>query len=235
MNTERLSAIAVLVVAVAALGGAAATLDGSGLTGWGSEEKHIVGEPTGGNGTPTERPEADPSPEPSSSEQSTTDDSSAFSLSSFWMPPGWILVGAFLVALGGSIALLYTRSGSTASFEGEVEDDDRLDLDRVGEVAGGAADRIERQADASNEVFRAWREMVQLLEIDDPETTTPAEFEARAVAAGMDAEDVAELTALFREVRYGAFQAGEREDDAVAALRRIEAAHTTDAAEGEQP
>lgn len=233
MNTERLSAIAVLVVVVVALGGVAATLDGTALSGWSSEDTQITGERTDGNVSSPERQEAPPSGE-RESEQSGSDGSAAVSLPSFWTPPIVLLAGAILLGLCGVIAIQFVRADAAAPGEAGGDGDESVDLHRVGQAAGDAADRIERQADASNEVFRAWREMVQLLQIDEPETTTPAEFEARAVAAGMDADDVATLTELFREVRYGEFRAAEREGDAVAALRRIETAHTADE-EGEQP
>ena len=233
MNTERLSAIAVLVVAAVALGGVAATLDGSGLSGWTSEDTQITGERTDENVSSPERVESPPPTGPTS-EQSGSDGDSSTSLPSFWTPPIWVLAGAILLGLGGVIAIQFVRADAAALSEASGDGEESVDLHRVGQAAGEAADRIERQADASNEVFRAWREMVHLLQIDEPETTTPAEFEARAVTAGMDAADVATLTQLFREVRYGEFRAAEREEDAVAALRRIETAHTTDE-EGEQP
>jgi len=95
----------------------------------------------------------------------------------------------------------------------------------LGSIAGETADRIERREDppVENEVYRAWREMTHHLDVAFPETSTPAEFADAAVEEGMDRADVEELTALFRDVRYGGAEATpDREQRAVAVLRRIE-------------
>nr|WP_305794393.1 DUF4129 domain-containing protein [Halomarina rubra] len=55
------------------------------------------------------------------------------------------------------------------------------------------------------------------------ETTTPGEFAAAAVDAGMSRDDVAELTRLFETTRYGGRTVdADREERATTALRRIE-------------
>ncbi|MDY6764790.1 MAG: DUF4129 domain-containing protein [Halobacteria archaeon] len=93
----------------------------------------------------------------------------------------------------------------------------------VGRAAGEAADRIEGDADVTNEVYRAWREMTQYLDVKEPESSTPGEFADAAVETGMSPDDVYELTRLFEEVRYGGESpTREREKQAVEALRRIE-------------
>lgn len=103
------------------------------------------------------------------------------------------------------------------------------DVAAVGRAAGRAADRIERSDEFENEVYRAWAEMTEPLSVDRPESSTPAEFASAAVEAGMEPEDVDRLTALFEEVRYGgADPTDEREREAVATLRRIEAAYAGD-------
>jgi len=96
------------------------------------------------------------------------------------------------------------------------------DLDAVGDAAGAAADRIETQADVSNEVYRAWVAMTRHLHVAHPDATTAEEFADAAVDAGMNAGDVERLTDLFRDVRYGGVDPGARADEAVATLRRIE-------------
>lgn len=133
-------------------------------------------------------------------------------------------------ALAASAALLLAGSGdddatdSPGAADGEVDRSD-VDVAALGRAAGDAADRIEGGTDVENEVFRAWRTMTDRLDVDSP-STTPAEFAAAAVEAGLDPEDVSELTALFEEVRYGgASPTPEREARAVAALRRIERTH----------
>lgn len=57
--------------------------------------------------------------------------------------------------------------------------------------------------DLTNEVYRAWWEMVRQLDIPRSQSRSPAEFATAAIDAGMDPEKVTELTALFRSVRYG--------------------------------
>jgi hypothetical protein len=79
------------------------------------------------------------------------------------------------------------------------------DLGAVADAAGRAARRIERaDPDAfDNEVYHAWRAMTVALGAAGDRTRTPAEFRRLAVDAGMDPDDVDELTDLFRRVRYG--------------------------------
>jgi len=103
-----------------------------------------------------------------------------------------------------------------------------VDVAAVGAAAGRAADRIEEADDGGfeNEVYRAWAEMTDSLTVDRPESSTPGEFAAAAVDAGMDRKDVERLTRLFADVRYGGAEpTAEREEAAVETLRRIEAAY----------
>lgn len=103
---------------------------------------------------------------------------------------------------------------------------DEDSLGAVGAVAGDAADRIANDADLENEVYRAWQEMTDHLDVPNPEASTPAEFAAVARDAGMDDTHVDELTAVFQEVRYGgASVTQEREQRALDALRAIEASY----------
>lgn len=97
-------------------------------------------------------------------------------------------------------------------------------LTGIADVAAEAADRIESgEVDTENEVYRAWREMTEFLDVPNPETATPAEFREAARDAGMTAPDVTVLTDLFREVRYGGeAPTADREAAAVDALRAIE-------------
>jgi hypothetical protein len=65
--------------------------------------------------------------------------------------------------------------------------------------------------------------MTRHLDVPNPESSTPAEFAAVAVEAGIDREDVEELTALFEAVRYGGESPTEdRERRALEALRSVE-------------
>lgn len=134
-----------------------------------------------------------------------------------------ILLGITLL----TAVVLLLRSTEGDSFEeDETDEDDSVpdaQVAALGRAAGEAADRIEAAGDLENEVYRAWREMTTHLDVARPESSTPAEFAAAAVAAGMDSGDVSELTTLFEEVRYGDRPADEeREERALSALRRIE-------------
>lgn len=117
---------------------------------------------------------------------------------------------------------------SAADGPGEQEDDDAVDWDALSAAAGRAASRLERgdidDTDLDNEIYRAWREMTQLLDVANPESSTPSEFAIAATDAGMDPEDVDALTDLFVAVRYGGrTPTPDREQQAIDVLRRIEA------------
>ncbi|MFC7070559.1 DUF4129 domain-containing protein [Halobaculum lipolyticum] len=151
------------------------------------------------------------------------------------------LVGLLLlVAIAGSVLLLFVSTGDDDDDLAEPAPEPPAPERRaeVGARAGEAADRLESDADLENEVYRAWREMTAALAVDNPRSTTPAEFADAAVDAGMAREDVTALTEAFEAVRYGGAEATpEREAAAVAALRRIEEAYagdaTGDAADGD--
>ena len=135
------------------------------------------------------------------------------------------LVASVLVLLG---AAGDDEPGPDEAAAGSDDEPDEPDLRAVGRVAGEAAERIER-SDADNEVYRAWRDMTEALDVDRPASSTPAEFAAAAVDAGVDEEPVEDLTAVFERVRYGGEEAtAERERRAAAALRRIEERHGGD-------
>lgn len=142
--------------------------------------------------------------------------------------PPTALYGA--VALGLVLvvgALLRGRESAPATRDaGEEADDPSAEALAVGRAAGRAAEQIESGTDAENDVYRAWAEMTDSLSVDRPASSTPAEFASAAVEAGLDREDVEELTVLFEAVRYGGRAVtDERERRAVAALRRIQQRH----------
>lgn len=147
----------------------------------------------------------------------------------------------FLVALGvaGAIlALLAHRTltrppaddgtGDRGSPEDEgTADDDSLEA--VAATAGRAAERIRQAESVENEIYRAWRELTRAVSTANPEATTPGEFSAAAIRAGMAEDDVRELTRLFNDVRYGDREptpAAERR--AVEVLERIERSYRRD-------
>jgi hypothetical protein len=146
-------------------------------------------------------------------------------------PPTALLVVLGL-ALIGAVAVIVRASGDeeiALETAAATEEPPETDVSAVADAAGRAADRIEADADLENAVFRAWHEMTAGLPVDSPDTSTPAEFADAAIAAGMARTDVAELTRLFEEVRYGDRPAtDQRAADATAALRRIERAYGDD-------
>jgi len=146
--------------------------------------------------------------------------------------PSLALLSVLLLAIGGAVAaLFYADTGERESRRDpdEAPEDDEERRSELGRAAGRAADRIEGADDVENEVYRAWREMADALPIERPASSTPGEFAAAARGVGVDADDVDELTELFEAVRYGGREAtGEREERAVAALRRIESSHGGD-------
>lgn len=134
-----------------------------------------------------------------------------------------IVIGIVLV---GSVLWLTKESSGRKSIEETDGTSDAAERRSIGRAAGVAADRIVGNAAVDNEVYRAWVTMTDLLDVPNPDTSTPADFAAAAVDAGMDREDVEELTALFRAVRYGPGEATpNREQRAVDALRRIESTY----------
>ncbi|WP_458206633.1 DUF4129 domain-containing protein [Haladaptatus sp. NG-SE-30] len=141
------------------------------------------------------------------------------------LTPSFALFVVLGIALVGAVVLLFKSSGGS---EIETPEDEEAfggeeNIAAVGRTAGDAADRIESEASVENEVYRAWREMTHHLDVSAPESSTPGEFAAAAVDAGMNRDDVSELTNVFEEVRYGGEDAtGDRERRAVSALRRIE-------------
>ena len=138
-----------------------------------------------------------------------------------------------VVAVIASVAALLLAGGDDegdGAAGGDPEDaaEEPPDLDAIGRTAGEAADRIE-SSDADNEVYRAWRDMTDVLDVDRPASSTPAEFATAAVDAGVDEEPVTALTEVFERVRYGGEDAtDDRERRAVEALRQIEERHGGD-------
>ncbi|MFC4550518.1 MULTISPECIES: DUF4129 domain-containing protein [Halorussus] len=152
--------------------------------------------------------------------------------------PNVLLLAGLGVALAAAVALLFaSSSGDDPDPEESVTDPDtETDVAAVGRAAGDAADRIESTEDVDNEVYRAWREMTDHLDVANPRASTPAEFAAAAVDAGMARDDVEELTGVFEAVRYGGeAPTDRREERALAALRNIEAEYAGDADDPDDP
>lgn len=129
-----------------------------------------------------------------------------------------------LVGLGVAASVLTRGDGPEDPSTEPTELKGMRELQGVGAAAGHAAEELVAADSFENAVYEAWIRMTRSLSVDDPETTTPGEFADVAVAAGLDPEDVTELTRLFEVVRYGQTPVtDERREQARAALERIEA------------
>jgi hypothetical protein len=113
--------------------------------------------------------------------------------------PLLLLLAVVCVLAASSIALIVWATGgettTSATTESSSTDSfpDTMDVETCEPSVGKPA----------NAVYRAWWEMVQQLDVSRQESRSPAEFATVAIDAGMDPEMVAELTTLFRSVRYG--------------------------------
>ncbi|MFC4438360.1 MULTISPECIES: DUF4129 domain-containing protein [Natrialbaceae] len=153
------------------------------------------------------------------------------------MPTSPLLVVLALLAavfVGG--VLLSRDSGGTDGAVAEpgaaAPTTEEAEAAAVGSAAGRAADRIDEGTAVDNEVYRAWREMTALLEVERPESSTPREFADAAVDAGLERDHVEELTRLFEDVRYGDVETtAAMEERAVSVLRRIETEYARDESE----
>ena len=131
-------------------------------------------------------------------------------------------------------AYLFTGSDRRRSVSADDGSDDETAVDgdasEMGTIAGRVADQIEnRDGDEplDNQVYEAYSEMIDRLDVPTEQSTTPREFAEAAAERGMADDDVADLTALFESVRYGGYTAtADREAEAVETLRRIERRYT---------
>jgi hypothetical protein len=135
-----------------------------------------------------------------------------------------VVVG--LVVLAGGLAVVWRGRDERTEPKTEAEPGSTGGpgtVAELGHAAGRAADRIADEGEPTNEVYRAWEEMTDHLDVANPGASTPREFARAATDAGMARNDVDELTDLFRTVRYGGRRVtDDRENRAVDALRNIE-------------
>jgi hypothetical protein len=99
-------------------------------------------------------------------------------------------------------------------------------LTRLADEAQLALADLQSGSDLKNTVLRCYMQMSQILSeqrgITRPHDMTPREFAQQLAAIGLRDEHIGQLTRLFERVRYGACQAGEREErEAVACLTAI--------------
>lgn len=153
------------------------------------------------------------------------------------VPAESIAIILLVTGLLGAVAFLLLRLDAIRSTLGLATDTGSsgpdAELGGVGRVAGDAVDRIEAASTpraADDAIYHAWSEMVAFLDVPDPQSDTPRQFEAAAVESGMNPDDVTVLTRTFEELRYGdATLTEQRRDEALAAFRRIRAEHGDDA------
>ena len=144
-------------------------------------------------------------------------------------PPSLVFLLILGLALAGAVVALFRTTTEDSENPAGESEAGGSNAAAVGRAAGRAADRLEQEADVDNEVYRTWREMTDLLDVADPETSTPGEFADAAVEAGLGREDVGELTRLFEDVRYGEMHpSDEHERQAVTIFRRIEDRYAED-------
>ncbi|MDY6817666.1 MAG: DUF4129 domain-containing protein [Halobacteriales archaeon] len=142
---------------------------------------------------------------------------------------GLVLFAILGIALVVAVVMLLQTSGDDVTEEIEEPTSVQQPQAAIADAAGRAADRLENDANTDNEVYRAWREMTEYLDVSNPRSSTPAEFASAAVEAGMVREDVDELTRLFEEVRYGGAEpTPDREERAIETFRRIEDTYGSD-------
>jgi hypothetical protein len=147
------------------------------------------------------------------------------------LPVPLIVAAGLLVVAGLAVAsdrLDDAGGGGVAAVAATTDDDGTAPTVAAGGRGGGLAGRYEDVA-AENDVYRAWRALTESLEGVDRRTATPAEVARRARRDGDDEAAVAELTDLFRTVRYhGRAATPERERRAETAVERIDAERTAD-------
>jgi hypothetical protein len=132
-----------------------------------------------------------------------------------------------LAALGLVMALvvgvLWFGSGRGDGTSDDVPPEETT-IDAPTRATGGGSKPtdIVYDTDPDNEVYRAWLEMIDRLDLERTDATTPQEYADRARRAGVDAEAVTALTEAFERVRYGRADPEELADRARQALDRIE-------------
>lgn len=145
--------------------------------------------------------------------------------------PMWLLGILGLVLVAMAAVILRATGDQTINVEEDEEDAGQTDVSDLAAAAGAAADRLERHnADVNNEVYRAWWEMTRLLDVTNPGSSTPGEFAEAAIDLGISEDDIANLTRLFEEVRYGDRDPEGREERAIEAFRNIEEEYGRDTA-----
>jgi hypothetical protein len=152
-------------------------------------------------------------------------DSGGVSITLTAVPVGLVVVGA----LAGIVLLVLfsDRAGSVGSIAAALTGGQRRSpRGDSGDGPGTPPRRTDfEDVDASNAVYRAWRDLAGEVEGVDLRSHTPTEVAATALERGFDRDAVETLTDCFEQVRYGGRRpTDERETTARTALERIRAA-----------
>lgn len=108
-----------------------------------------------------------------------------------------------IVVLAAVVVVLNTVLSSDDEDSSESTDAS-IDSDvEVSSAMNTTARRSLDDVDATNAVYRAWRDLVDDIDDADRRTDTPSEVAQRAVESGFDQQAVRTLTEAFEEVRYG--------------------------------
>lgn len=220
MNRSHAAALLLTAFALVVLGVAASTLPSAQPTSAADtgDVDPVTRAHASGNGTPVDRSSVDHLAFPELDVERGVDDARGESATTTRR----LAVGVGLFIVGAATVLWRLTAGDPS---GESETDDEADVGNDGDEASppDAPPRRAGHAAATNEVYRAWLDMVAFL--DGSPRRTPAELARTAVEAGYPERPVTELTELFRAVRYGGDSPGEEsERRARRAVERIRAA-----------
>jgi hypothetical protein len=149
------------------------------------------------------------------------------------LPIPIIVVGALVIVV--AVVVLSDRSGATSSLAAALvggKSGERRAIHDSASNTPPSRHSIE-DAEPTNDVYRAWLTLTRAAGTTDS-ARTPREVASRAVERGLDADAVADLTDVFREVRYsGHPPTTERERRARAAADRLALEETVEPADSE--
>lgn len=177
----------------------------------------------------------DASDEPTK-QQNATNDSAAGSGSPGSVGLALLVVLVGIVVIGGVLTvvqLISMRRRDSETTEATTDDGEAAAAVAAHDSDRGAAESM-ADLKLTNDVYRAWFEMLQRLDETEWGPWTPRECATAAIEAGMNREAVVQLTDQFERVRYGgASPTGECARRAAAARRRL--ARDGDSSAGSPP
>lgn len=129
-----------------------------------------------------------------------------------------LVLGVILLIFGAALVVWRLTSDESAVDIGADDETDTL----VDEQPPDTPSRDTRDAQPTNEVYRAWRSMIAALDGDVADTKSPMELAETAVNAGFPESEVIALTEMFCNVRYGGMTpTDEQEQQAQETLEEI--------------